>query len=210
MKRAVFLDRDGVINRKAPDGDYITRWEDFCVLQGVVESIAQLNQAGFCVVVITNQRCVSKGLITSSELEKLHQQMSEYLAQAGAKIDAVYYCPHETEPVCRCRKPAPGMLLDAAHSHDIDLAESWMIGDSEVDVAAGKNAGCKAVRLISENTSVDAIVNDRTPVSDADIIAVSLLEAIRQILPSDENVVGSLAATRRSHETFAGTRPHSL
>src|SRR5271168_5223876 len=119
MTRAVFLDRDGVINRKPPEGDYVTRWEDFHILPGVAEGIVHLKQAGFRVIVVTNQRCVAKGLLSVAELEKMHQQMSDLLAQSGAAIDGIYYCPHEMEPRCDCRKPAPGMLLDAASDHGI-------------------------------------------------------------------------------------------
>ena len=148
MTKGVFLDRDGVINRKPPEGDYVTRWEDFQILPGVTEGIAQLNRAGFRVIVVTNQRCIAKGLITVAELELMHERMLHLLAQAGATISAIYYCPHETEPVCQCRKPAPGMLLEAAREHGIDLGASWMIGDSESDIKAGKNAGCKTARLL--------------------------------------------------------------
>src|SRR5712692_8148099 len=120
-KAAAFLDRDGVINQKATEGQYVTRWEDFHVLPGAVEAIAQLNRAGLSVIVVTNQRCVAKGLITEAELQKLHQQMLEYFAKACATIDAIYYCPHGLEPPCLCRKPAPGMLLEAARAHGLDL-----------------------------------------------------------------------------------------
>src|SRR5713226_6467880 len=155
MTRAVFLDRDGVINRKAPEGRYVTRWEDFHVLPGVVEAITLLNRAGFFVIVVTNQRCIAKGLMTAAELEEMHQRMTALLARAGATIDAIYYCSHEVEESCKCRKPAPGMMLDAARSHGMDLPASWMIGDSDIDVEAGKNAGCKTARLLSTSATVD-------------------------------------------------------
>src|SRR4051794_21378359 len=110
MNLAAFLDRDGVINRKAPEGSYITNWEQVQFLPDVAGAIAQLNQAGFKVIVISNQRCVAKGLLSDAELEYIHRRMREWLAAHGAQIDAVYYCPHEkTQPRCKCRKPAPGM-----------------------------------------------------------------------------------------------------
>src|SRR5215467_10342099 len=121
MRRAAFLDRDGVINRKAPEGEYVTRWEEVEILPGAAEAIVLLNQSGLCAVVVSNQRCVAKGLITAAELEALHRRMCEALGSAGATVDAVYFCPHETEPPCRCRKPQPGMLFDAARDHGIDL-----------------------------------------------------------------------------------------
>jgi D-glycero-D-manno-heptose 1,7-bisphosphate phosphatase len=143
-----------------------------------VEGIAQLNRAGFWVVVVTNQRCIAKGLITEAELRELHQKMREALAHAGATIDAVYYCPHEVEAPCLCRKPAPGMLFDAARSHGLDLAASWMIGDSEIDVEAGKSAGCKTIRLVSKKPTGSA----KALLTGADEVASSLIEAAQKIL----------------------------
>jgi D-glycero-D-manno-heptose 1,7-bisphosphate phosphatase len=186
VTRAVFLDRDGVINQKAPGERYVTRWEDFHLLPGVIEGIAQLNRAGLRVIVVTNQRCVAKGLLTEADLEKLHRQMCEHLAAAGARIDAIYYCPHELAPACDCRKPAPGMLLRAARTHGLDLATSWMIGDSDSDIQAGKNAGCRTARLWGKKrTESDAAV-DR-PAAAADIVAASFLDAIEQILQLDHS-----------------------
>jgi len=182
MEKAAFLDRDGVINRKAPDSQYVTRWEDFQLLPGVIEGITQLNRAGYRVIVITNQRCVAKGLLTEDSLKAIHQQMSHHLEQQGAKIDAIYYCPHELEPPCRCRKPAPGMLVDAASSLNFDLAASWMIGDSEIDIQAGKAAGCKTARLLADGLTEGPVRHDRTDSTAADVAATSLLAVISLIL----------------------------
>jgi len=177
MNRAAFLDRDGVINRKPPEGGYVTRWEDMYFLPGVAKSIALLNQTEFQVIVVSNQRCVAKGLVTSKALDSVHQQMCEWLAAAGAKIDGVYYCPHENQPPCSCRKPAPGMLLTAAREHRIDLSASWMIGDSEIDIEAGRSAGCKTVRLLGCS---------ETAKGSADVVAPSLLDAIYKILRRED------------------------
>lgn len=173
MNRAVFLDRDGIINRKAPEGDYITSWEDMHLLPDVAESIALFNGARFRVIVVTNQRCVAKGLITLAQLEDLHLRMCNELARLGAVVDAVYYCPHDKQPPCECRKPAPGMLLNAAKEAGIDLAASWMIGDSASDVEAGRAAGCRTVQIRSEH--------DARP-SDADVVVPLLSQAARLIL----------------------------
>ena len=173
MHRAAFLDRDGVINRKAPEGQYVTRWEEMHFLPDAAGAIALLNQAGFRVIVVSNQRCVAKGLVTERELESLHERMCGALSRSGATIDAVYYCPHELRPPCGCRKPKPGLLLNAARAHSVDLPASWMIGDSEIDVEAGRNAGCKTARLVNHGE------NGR---GNADVVAPSLLEAVQQIL----------------------------
>jgi D-glycero-D-manno-heptose 1,7-bisphosphate phosphatase len=173
MKRAVFLDRDGVINRKVSEEEYVTRWEDFHFLPEVADGIALLNKAGWSVIVVSNQRCVAKGLLTIEELEAIHRRMREELAAAGAKLDGIYYCPHEKEPACDCRKPAPGMLFRAAKEHQIDLPSSWVIGDSESDIEAGKRAGCKTARLAEDPESASG---------SADMFARSLPEASRWIL----------------------------
>lgn len=173
MHKAVFLDRDGVINRKAKPGEYILRWEEMHLLPGVAEGIVGLRQAGFRVMVVTNQRCVAKGLISIAELERLHQRMRDELAGQGAQLDAIYYCPHESQPACSCRKPAPGMLLTAAREHGIDLAASWMIGDSDIDIEAGRRAGCKTARLMESGET------DR---SEADVTATTLTGVIRKML----------------------------
>ena len=149
MNKAAFLDRDGVINRKPPEGQYVTTLEDFQFLPEVAEAIVSLNRAGFKVIVVSNQRCVAKGLITTYDLDLMHQWMCRKLAVSGAVIDYIYYCPHEKQPPCSCRKPAAGMLLTAARDHEIDLAASWMIGDSDSDVEAGRSAGCKTARRSS-------------------------------------------------------------
>lgn len=188
--RAAFLDRDGVINRKAPGDGYITRWEEMHFFPGVADAIGRLNRAGYLVVVVSNQRCVSKGLVTTDQLEQLHRQMCLHLEEHGARIDAVYYCPHEEQPLCACRKPQPGMLLDAARAHDIDLDVSWMIGDSDKDVQAGKKAGCKTARLLHDHNST---------INGADVSALSLLDAVSQILKWEQS-----APSRRNHKR--GTR----
>jgi len=153
MRRAVFLDRDGVINVKAPEGQYITRWEDFQFLPGVAGAIALLQEASFTVIVVSNQRGVGKGLMTANDLEAIHSRMLAELAASGARIDAIYYCPHDLDARCACRKPEPGMLLQAAKDHAIDLPNSWMVGDSDSDILAGKRAGCRTARIVRSDAS---------------------------------------------------------
>jgi D-glycero-D-manno-heptose 1,7-bisphosphate phosphatase len=157
-------------------------------LPGAHEAVRLLNQAGYFVVVVTNQRCVAKGLITTIELESMHAHMRDEFEAAGAKIEAIYYCPHDFEPPCDCRKPQPGMLLEAARKYNLNLAESWMVGDSEHDVDAGKSAGCRTVRLVDDRKSAS---------SGAKVVASSLLDAVHKIL----EVPTGLPAIR------AGSRP---
>jgi D-glycero-D-manno-heptose 1,7-bisphosphate phosphatase len=188
MSRAAFLDRDGVINRKAHEGEYVTRWEEMEILPGVEEAIALLNGAGLYVIVVSNQRCVAKGLVSVADLEALHQRMSEVIASKGAKIDAIYYCPHETDPPCRCRKPQPGMLLDAARDHGISLGESWMIGDSQADIKAGRSAGCKTALVTPDGDGKNI---------EVDLLASSLLDASQRILQLDRERVNKASKESR-------------
>jgi D-glycero-D-manno-heptose 1,7-bisphosphate phosphatase len=211
-KKAVFLDRDGVINRKAREGQYVTSWEQMEFLPGALEAVRLLNQAGYFVVVASNQRCVAKGLITSSQLEALHNRMRREFESAGAVIDAIYYCPHDHQPPCGCRKPAPGMLLEAARKHIIDLAASWMIGDSEHDVAAGRSAGCRTVRVIEDGGSIV-----QTPMGQrmdegmgaeidqrADVVASSLLGAVQIVLAQPAVVLSARAVKIQVDDEGAG------
>jgi len=184
MNKAVFLDRDGVINRKAPtEDDYITRWDEIEILPGVGQAIAWLNRLDFKVIVVTNQRGVAKGLITIAQLESIHKQMCQHLARVGASIHGIYYCPHELDPPCTCRKPKPGMLLEAARAHNINLAVSWMIGDSEKDVEAGKTVGCRTARVTAHSKSTRTV---------ADVVAPSLIAAIPRMLELQSDLAASL------------------
>jgi D-glycero-D-manno-heptose 1,7-bisphosphate phosphatase len=173
MNRAAFLDRDGVINYKAPEGQYVTCLEEFQFIPGVEEAIGSLNKAGYIVIVVTNQRCVAKGLLTAQGLDSIHEWMCQELADAGATIAGVYSCPHENEPPCGCRKPAPGMLLRAARVHEIDLTTSWLVGDSDIDIQAGRRASCRTARILER---------DEVAGGSADVFARSLLDATHQIL----------------------------
>lgn len=172
MGKAAFLDRDGVINRKAPEGQYITRWEDFHFIPGVAEGISLLNLAGFAVIVVSNQRCVAKGLLTIAELELIHQRMVEQLAASNAFLTDIYYCPHDNQPSCHCRKPAPGMLFQAAREHSVDLVSSWMVGDSNIDMMAGRTAG-RTLWIMNYGF---------LPEVAADLSASSLFEAAQKLI----------------------------
>jgi len=148
MKRAVFIDRDGTIN---VEKDYLYLPSEFEFLPGVPEAIRRLNEAGYLVVVVSNQSGVARGYYTEEDVLHLHRHIASLLEQSGARVDAWYYCPHHPSGrgsyalPCRCRKPLPGMLLEAARRHDIDLESSIMIGDKAVDVAAGRAAGCRSI-----------------------------------------------------------------
>jgi len=188
-RRAVFLDRDGVINKKAPEGDYIKSWDEFEFLPSVKTAIRKLNENGFLVIIVSNQRGIARGLMTEEDLKEIHRKMKEELAEVRAVIDGIYYCPHDLDDHCNCRKPKPGLLLKAAREHDIDLGRSWMVGDHESDIEAGKRAGCKTI-LISRNPNS----NDPEGI-EPDLTARTLMEAIDKLLSytpqQGENALGS-------------------
>jgi len=145
LRRAVFLDRDGTIN---VEKDYLHRTEEFEFIRGAPEAIKRLNDAGFLVIVVTNQSGVARGYYDEQDVAALHEHIQQLLAEYGTRIDAFYHCPHHpTEGVggyrvdCDCRKGSPGMLLQAAREHDIDLARSFMVGDKIADIEAAVRAG---------------------------------------------------------------------
>lgn len=176
MKKAAFLDRDGVINKKLPEGQYVTKWQDFEFLPGAANALGLLADAGFQLLIVSNQRGVAKGLMTLQNLQAIHERMCKELATAGVVISGGYYCPHDLHPACACRKPAPGLLLQAAREHGVQLADSWLVGDSETDIEAGKRAGCRTARILAGSE----LENTR-----ADVMAKSLVLAVQRILELD-------------------------
>jgi len=146
MNRAIFLDRDGTIIKKPPEGAYWTSADQIELLPLVDYAVKTFNDHGYKVIVATNQRGVAKGLISPETLFMMHRKIYDTLKERNAIIDDFFTCPHE-ENICECRKPKPGLLLQAAKAYDIDLKNSWMIGDTENDILAGKAAGCKTAYI---------------------------------------------------------------
>lgn len=160
-QKAIFLDRDGTINKYV---GFLRNIDDFELVDGVAEAIRKINESGYLAIVVTNQPVIARGEVSFEELEKIHNKMETLLGKEGAYLDAIYYCPHhphkgyegerpELKIDCDCRKPKPGMLFKAAEDFNIDLSQSWMVGDGENDVKAGINAGCKVVLLSGGNES---------------------------------------------------------
>lgn len=145
MKKSFFFDRDGIINEQPPPGGYVTRWEDFRLMPGIVSVLKAVSRLGYEVVVVTNQRGVSLGLMTSADVERIHANLRDLLEKEhDVRLLDVFYCPHP-KGTCDCRKPKPGMILEAARKHDIDISRSWIVGDSPRDVEAGKRSGCGTI-----------------------------------------------------------------
>jgi mannose-1-phosphate guanylyltransferase/phosphomannomutase len=158
-QKAIFLDRDGTINKMV---GFVTKPEQFELIEGAAEAIKAINKSGYLAIVVTNQPVIARGDCTFEELQTIHDKMETELGKVGAFIDAIYVCPHHTDKGfvgerpeykcnCDCRKPKPGLLLQAAKDFNIDLSESYMIGDSHRDVEAGENAGVKKSIMVEEN-----------------------------------------------------------
>jgi D-glycero-D-manno-heptose 1,7-bisphosphate phosphatase len=174
--RYVFLDRDGVLNRKPPEGGYVTGWEQFHWLAGAVEAIARMNRAGFSLIVVTNQRGIALGLYAEAQLGIIHTNMRHDLARQGARVDAIYYCPHDNGK-CHCRKPDIGLFEQAFRDFpQANAQNSVVIGDSLSDIQAGRRVGMKTIFIRGEadrqKPGADAAANS------ADAVATSLLQAV--------------------------------
>ena len=155
MIKCVFFDRDGIVNR-SPGPGYVERWEEFHLLPEFVEVLRLVRRRGYAAVIVTNQRGVALGRMSATTVETMHRRLGEVLKlQYRLDLLDVLYCPHDKES-CECRKPKPGMLLEAARRHAIDLAGSWMIGDSPKDMEAGKAAGCRTILVNATETSPQA------------------------------------------------------
>jgi histidinol-phosphate phosphatase family protein len=152
--KAVFLDRDGVINKER--SDYVKTVQELVIFD-VAESIKKLKESGFLVIVVSNQSAINRGLTNQQNIKQIHDAIQEYLKSNGTQIDAFYYCPHRPDENCNCRKPKPGLLYMASTDLQIDLQSSWMIGDRNSDMEAGQIAGCKSIMIHNNSELQDAV-----------------------------------------------------
>ncbi len=189
-QKAIFLDRDGTINKYV---GFLRCIDDFELLPGVTEAIRLINNSGYLAIVVTNQPVIARGDVTYEELSEIHKKMETLLGLEGAYIDGLYFCPHhpdkgyegevpELKINCECRKPKPGMLLQAAKDFNIDLQSSWMIGDGNNDIEAGKNAGCKTALITTAEECNDSKAKTYLVPLNNDIEGQSLLECVKIIL----------------------------
>jgi len=177
---AVFLDRDGVLNEKMPEGCYVTSWSEFNLLPGVAESLARINRAGLRVIVVSNQRCVALGLCTAADVDIIHSSFQNLLKGLGAYVDGFYFCPHDLGQ-CNCRKPLPGLYEQAAAEFpEITAESSAMIGDSLTDVEFGRRLGMLTVFIGGDPGRQKP--GSQTAGSLADLRFASLAEAVDRLL----------------------------
>lgn len=181
--KAAFIDRDGVINEER---NYVHRIEEFVLLPGVAQGLTLLRDAGFRLIVVTNQAGIAHGYYDQNAMDRLHDHMRDQLALQGLALDAIYFCPHhpsgsvkELAFECDCRKPSPGMLLQAAKDFDLDLSASVLIGDKLSDVQAGKRAGVGRTVVVESGHDVDPAARQQ-----ADGVAADLLAAARLLTMS--------------------------
>ncbi|MFX1503149.1 MAG: D-glycero-beta-D-manno-heptose 1,7-bisphosphate 7-phosphatase [Promethearchaeota archaeon] len=164
MNKAIFLDRDGVINKEV---SYLSNPDKFEFIDGSIEALKILKQKKFLLIVITNQAGIARGFLTEETLKRIHNKMIDNLMQNGVKLDDIYYCPHHpdfTGP-CECRKPNPGMIFNAKSKYNIDLPQSYMVGDTLNDIQTGIVANCKTVLVLTgygkeEQQKINSIIPD--------------------------------------------------
>ena len=175
-RKCIFLDRDGVINQNMDSSPSV---EKFKLLDRVPEAIKRINKSDYLAIVVTNQPMIAKGFVSFEEVDNIHKKMETLLGEKGAYLNKIYYCPHHPEKGfegeiselkidCECRKPKAGMLFNAQKEFNIDLENSWIIGDSQRDIEAGKNAGCKTIAV--------------GHIDNADFSVTNLFDAIEIIL----------------------------
>jgi D-glycero-D-manno-heptose 1,7-bisphosphate phosphatase len=182
---AIFIDRDGTINE---DIGYLSSLDELIIYPFAAEAIRLINDAGLKAIIVTNQSGIARGLYTEQTLAAIHAVMIEELTREGARIDAIYYCPHHPRigderyrKTCACRKPRPGMLAEAAREHAIDLARSYVIGDKASDINLATNAGARGA-LVMTGYGRETLANQADWPCAPAIVADNLLEAVKRIL----------------------------
>lgn len=173
-QKAIFLDRDGTLNKYV---GFLKKIDDLELIGGVAKAIKKINNSNYLAIVITNQPVIARGEVTLEKLEEIHNKLETLLGREGAYLDAIYYCPHHPDSgfdgeikklkiLCDCRKPNTGLFLKATEDFNIDLKKSWMIGDSESDIEAGKRAGCKTIKINKSQEKLYGEVNDLSEAID--------------------------------------------
>ena len=180
LRKVIFLDRDGVINRDSPD--YIKSWSEFEFLPGSLEAITLLTLNGFDTIVITNQSVIHRKMVTIKGLDYIHTMMKKAVISNGGQIKDIFFCPHVPEDRCRCRKPNPGLILKAKQKYRVDISTSVMVGDSAKDIECARNAGCGQAVLVKTGNGAEAekILKEKSIIPD--FIARDLLDAVGWIL----------------------------
>jgi D-glycero-D-manno-heptose 1,7-bisphosphate phosphatase len=187
LRNVVYLDRDGTINHDSPD--YIKSRFEFKFIPGSIEAIRLLTLGGFTSIVITNQSALARKFISPDELDHIHALMKNAIISGGGKITDIFFCPHMPDDGCECRKPAPGLLLQAQRKYNIDLSKSIMVGDSAKDIECARNAGCGKAVLVKSGKDDDAEHILKTNRIVVDYSAKNLYEAAKWILANTQSEI---------------------
>lgn len=178
--QAIFLDRDGVINRDSPD--YIKSWAEFEFLPGSLEALRLLTEKGFRLILITNQSIVNRGMVPAKVLGDIHDHLRQTVAKAGGRIEDIFFCPHRPDEGCACRKPKTGLIEQAVQRYHLDPADAVMIGDNAKDILCGRNAGCRATMLVQTGNGLSARQELANQDIAPDYVVPDLLHGARLIL----------------------------
>ena len=176
----IFLDRDGVINHDSPD--YIKSWAEFEFLPGSLEALRLLTEKGYRLILITNQSIVNRGMVPVEVLSDIHDRLRQSVAQAGGRIEDIFFCPHRPDENCTCRKPKPGLIQQAIQRYGFDPAAGIMIGDNAKDILCGRNAGCGATILVQTGSGQRARQELADQQITPDYLVPDLLHGARLIL----------------------------
>ena len=192
MQKIVFIDRDGVICENR--ADYVKNWQEFEFLPNVLEALAVLNQAGYKVVIVTNQSAIGRGLMSLADLQDIHTRMVNVVRQAGGDIEEIFYCPHQPEDQCYCRKPQPGMLNEAAEKLNIDLSRAYMIGDACTDIQAGQAVDCTSFLVLTGRGLAQLSLTLRQASANFHVVP-HLDVAVKHIISNDQRRLTHLKQT---------------
>lgn len=182
MIRAIFLDRDGVIGENR--ADHVKSWEEFRFLPGALDALRWLRLAGFRTFVVTNQAIVNRGVVSAQVIDEIHARMSTIIEWHGGGIDDIRYCPHDYGERCACRKPRAGMLLQLADLWRVDLSRSYMVGDAWTDIAAGREANCRAI-MVRTGRGAEQLRLPESRQHPADHVADDLASAVDWLLQQE-------------------------
>ena len=204
-RTAVFVDRDGVINRERRD--YVRQWGEFRFLPGAVETLVALARAGLDVFIVTNQSAIHRGLVSLDDVRRLHQHMVATIHRAGGRVRGVYVCPHTPDEECACRKPQPGLLLRAATEHGLDLARCYLIGDKVSDMEAGQAAGCRCMLVLTGLDAPPSAGGGGSAGPERYRVYPSIREAVAQVLQDEAALRPERTPGAKEHRPERGLEP---
>jgi D-glycero-D-manno-heptose 1,7-bisphosphate phosphatase len=184
LKKVVFLDRDGVINRDS--SQYVKCWAEFEFLPGSKAAIRSLTINGYTIFIITNQSIINRKMVPRTILDDIHTKMKAAVDASGGKIEDIFFCPHTPEENCDCRKPKPGLIHQAQESYDIDLSTATMVGDNAKDIDCARNSGCGSAILVKTGCGVEAEKTLRDRKQLPDYVASDLADAAHWIIDSQD------------------------